>query len=60
MAKLTVDASKCIGCGACASVCPAQEYTLKNGKSTVTGDESECLECHACENACPVQAIKVR
>ncbi len=51
-----VDANKCIGCGACISVCPVGVYELKDGKS-VPVNIKKCIECRACEAACPVAAI---
>jgi len=61
----TVDAKKCIGCGACVSVCPAQpkvfelKDTKEGSKSQVTNPEA-CIECGACEASCPTNAIKLK
>jgi len=58
-----VDEEKCIGCGACVSVCPVNILELvdrEGGKKASIGDkQKECIVCKACENTCPVQAIKV-
>ena len=59
-----VDEVKCIGCGACVSVCPANpnvyEMVDKEGaKKSVIKNKDACIECGACITTCPVQAIKL-
>jgi NAD-dependent dihydropyrimidine dehydrogenase PreA subunit len=59
-----VDEEKCIGCGACVSVCPANPTvfamadTDAGPKSKVKNPDS-CIACGACVNSCPVEAIKL-
>lgn len=53
-----VDMEKCIGCGACVSVCPQDVFEMKDGKSHVAKPEN-CVECNACVENCPVSAIKL-
>jgi NAD-dependent dihydropyrimidine dehydrogenase PreA subunit len=53
-----VDTGKCIGCGACVSVCPKDVFEIKEGKSHVVRPE-ECIECNSCVNGCSVGAIKL-
>jgi len=59
MPKPVVDKKKCTGCGTCVSVCPANVFDLKAGKSSPTRAK-ECIGCKACENSCPSAAIKVK
>ncbi|MGN1409519.1 MAG: DUF362 domain-containing protein [Eubacteriales bacterium] len=51
--KITDD---CIGCGTCASECPAEAISEKDGKYVINADE--CLDCGACAGVCPVDAPK--
>ena len=56
--KIKVDQELCIGCGACANLCPDTFELQNNGKSIVS-DKNECKDCD-CElisNSCPVGAI---
>ena len=53
-----VNKEKCIGCGACQSVCPVEAITLQNGKAQI--DTSKCIKCGSCQNICPVEAIEVK
>jgi len=56
--KVKVDTEKCIGCGACVSLCP-DVFELRDGKAVVKEAETdkECAKEGA--ESCPVQAIKV-
>ena len=49
-----VDKEKCIGCGACASVC-SESFVMKDGKAEFTGKKADCTK-EAIET-CPVDAI---
>lgn len=49
---MKVNKEKCIGCGACVSVCP-DVFELVNGKSKVLSDE----DCDESVDVCPVGAI---
>ena len=47
---------KCIGCGKCASICPAGAIEMVDGRPAWT--KNKCLKCCGCINRCPVKAIQ--
>ncbi len=57
---LKVDANKCIGCGACAALCPEVFEIGSDGKSHVKNAKAcaNC-DCNQAVSACPVQAISL-
>ena len=59
MAKVTVDASTCVGCGLCEQLCPEVFELGSDGIALIKG--SECSQHNLSEIAqqCPVEAIKV-
>ena len=50
--------SKCIGCGKCASICPAHAITMVNKKPVI--DRKKCIKCYCCQEFCPVGAMIVK
>ncbi len=66
MAKVTVDISRCKGCGLCVSVCPkkilgidSKTHTEKGYYPAVCIDPENCIGCAQCYAMCPDYAITV-
>jgi len=55
-----VDVDKCIGCGACASVCPSRLIKIEDLDQTtrrITRLLERCIFCGRCADVCPEDAI---
>lgn len=53
-----VDQTKCVGCGACMSVCPVNAISINNeGKAQI--DQTKCIKCCSCNSVCPMSAINM-
>lgn len=50
-----IEATKCMGCGACIDVCPMEAIELVDGIAVVL--TKRCSGCQACQSACPADAI---
>lgn len=48
----------CVGCGACARVCPTGAATVVGGKARI--DRRTCIRCMCCHEACRYGAIALR
>jgi uncharacterized protein (DUF362 family)/NAD-dependent dihydropyrimidine dehydrogenase PreA subunit len=58
-----ITAEKCIKCGRCVEVCPAEPKALSwaNGKNqTPVYDYALCIRCYCCQELCPHEAIHVQ
>ncbi len=50
--------AQCIGCGKCASLCPAKAITMVQSRPAIR--RSQCIRCFCCQEFCPVGAMEVR
>lgn len=58
--KISVDAKKCIGCGACVATCP-KGFELKGGKAHPKKEMVETITCESdAKEGCPVGAISIK
>jgi Pyruvate/2-oxoacid:ferredoxin oxidoreductase delta subunit len=54
----TVDEDACIGCEACADICPMEAVRMDDGIARV--DEARCIGCGVCAGQCDVEAITLK
>ena len=59
MAKVSVDASTCVGCGLCEQLCPEVFQLNSEGVAQVKGSECSQHSLPEVADQCPVTAIKV-
>jgi Ni,Fe-hydrogenase III small subunit/NAD-dependent dihydropyrimidine dehydrogenase PreA subunit len=57
-----VDQDKCIGCSACAHVCPADAIEIEDGgrARVVRFMRQACVFCASCQDVCPTKAVELR
>ena len=48
----------CVGCGKCASICPAKAITMVRGKPKI--HRKTCIRCFCCQEFCPKGALKAQ
>jgi ferredoxin len=57
--KIVQDRNACIGCGACAAVCPGN-WAMEGNKARPKKTKVDKLECNKdAADSCPVQCIKI-
>ena len=59
MAKVTVDAAACTGCGLCAATCPDGYEMTGDSKAIVKNENPGTCDMKQVASECPVDAIKV-
>ena len=59
--KLDIEATRCIGCGGCANVCPARLIRFEDDgeKTRIAFILDRCTYCGRCEEVCPENAIEM-
>jgi heterodisulfide reductase subunit A-like polyferredoxin len=50
-----VDEERCVGCGACAAICPFEAVAVRDGRAVV--DQATCMGCGVCVAHCPHEAL---
>jgi uncharacterized protein (DUF362 family)/Pyruvate/2-oxoacid:ferredoxin oxidoreductase delta subunit len=51
---------KCIACGKCVQICPADALQLQGEqKKYIDIDYDKCIRCYCCHEVCPVEAIRI-
>jgi ferredoxin len=59
MAKVTVDANTCVGCGLCVNACPDCFEMASDGIAKVKANKCANCDLHEVASQCPVNAIIV-
>ncbi|RLF49852.1 MAG: ferredoxin [Thermoplasmata archaeon] len=55
--KVRHNADKCMLCGGCVAVCPANAITLY--ETVLVVDEDACIGCGECVRVCPMGAMEL-
>ncbi|MGA2775602.1 MAG: ferredoxin [Candidatus Omnitrophota bacterium] len=59
MAKITVDASTCVGCGLCEQTCPEVFEVQGDGIAHVKSQNAVSCNLQEVADSCPVNSIKI-
>lgn len=66
MSYITIDESRCKGCGLCEKACPKNIVKVSGSKTNMSGyfvaeciDNSKCIGCAFCAMMCPDTVIEV-
>ena len=57
--EIKINKEKCIGCGACVSICP-EVFEMKEGKAEVKTEKTDKECAKEAAESCPAEAIEVR
>jgi 2-oxoglutarate ferredoxin oxidoreductase subunit delta len=57
IARVLVDESRCVGCGACLRACPSGVFALDSGGSATAVAPDACTFCGHCVQVCRPEAI---
>lgn len=52
------DLDECIGCGACADICPVDAVNMVDELPDV--DQDWCIGCGVCAVSCPAEVISIK
>lgn len=55
--SITIDKTRCIGCGRCHDVCPGTLIKIGKDKKAYIKYPKDCWGCTSCIKECPVYAI---
>jgi ferredoxin len=50
---------RCIHCGACMALCPAEAFSVEPGTRKILFDNDKCVVCEICVKACPTRAMEL-
>jgi Pyruvate/2-oxoacid:ferredoxin oxidoreductase delta subunit len=52
------DLAECVGCGACAAICPVDAVKMVDEKPEI--DQNWCIGCGVCAVSCPAEVISIK
>ena len=55
--RMEANRDRCVGCGACASICPEEAISLPHRKAEISVEK--CIGCGECLTVCPEKAIDI-